>query len=210
MATAALTQANYNAPYASEFSSSRRRYHGTFVFGAGNYVTGGLMPNWNPTTGIQGAPIFGGGYTQTNTGSSLITGVTVSGTTCVFSTKNTPTVGQYVTLTGFTASTLTPFNGITAQVTAVTAGVSFTCVITTTATTTTGTGQYIVVTGPDTQWITSISGSGYEYRYNKATALVQIFTGAAAQSPMTELAAGALPGGVTADIIEYEAEYVSI
>jgi hypothetical protein len=128
----------------------------------------------------------------------------------VFATKNTPKVGQYVTLSGFTASTLTPFNGITAQVTAVTANTSFTCVITTTATTTTGQGQFSVVIGPDTQWIESVSGSGYVYAYNKPTGLIQIFTGAAAQSPLTELAAGALPAGVLSDVVEFEAEYVSI
>jgi hypothetical protein len=205
-----LTQATYAAPYASEFTSSRRRYHGSLVFVAGNYIAGGLLPNWDNATGIYAGPIFSGGFTQANLGSALITGVTVTGTTCVFATKNTPKVGQYVTLSGFTASTLTPFNGITAQVTAVTANTSFTCVITTTATTTTGQGQFSVVIGPDTQWIESVSGSGYVYAYNKPTGLIQIFTGAAAQSPLTELAAGALPAAVLSDVVEFEAEYVSI
>jgi hypothetical protein len=209
MATAALTQTNYNAPYHVDFTSSRRRYHGTLAFAAGNYVTGGLLPNWNPTTGVYAGSIFPGGYTQANQASALITGVTVTGTTCVFSAKATPTVGQYVTFSGFTAAGLVAFNGITAQVTAVTANTSFTCVITTTAVTTAGNGFYVFVVGPDTQWIQSIAGSGYQYAYNKATGLIQIFTGGAAQSPLTELSAGALPAAVVNDIIEYEAEYVT-
>jgi hypothetical protein len=52
--------------------------------------------------------------------------------------------------------------------------------------------------------LNSGAGSGFQYVYNPTTQKMQIFTGAAAQSPLTELSAGALPGGVTGDVIEFE------
>jgi hypothetical protein len=52
--------------------------------------------------------------------------------------------------------------------------------------------------------LNSGAGSGYQYAYNPTTQKMQIFTGAAAQSALTELSAGALPGGVTSDVIEFE------
>lgn len=62
---------------------------------------------------------------------------------------------------------------------------------------------------PDTVWLQSISGSGFSYAYNKATGKIQIFTtGTATQSPAAELANGAVPAGVIADIIEFEAQWV--
>lgn len=213
MATALLTQTVYNPPYGTDFTAQRLYFHGSLSFGAGSYITGGLMPNWNPTTGVMGTlqqangeNVLISGFTVSSP--ALITAVTVTGTTIVSSTKATPTLGQYVTFGGFTASTLVALNGITAQVTAVTAGVSFTTVITTTATTTTGQGCATTVIGPDTMWIQTVSGSGYQYSYNKLNGLIQIFTGAAAQSPLTELSAGALVAGITGDVIEFEAEYV--
>ena len=52
--------------------------------------------------------------------------------------------------------------------------------------------------------LNSAAGSGFQYAYNPTTQKMQIFTGAAAQSPLTELSAGALPGGVTGDTIQFE------
>lgn len=297
MATAALNKTVYNAPYGMDLTASRTYLHGLLSFGGGNYVAGGLLPNWNPTTGIL-APLadvsgqnvlvgripttqpvlafitsftvsgttcvfstvnpppvghtvalsgfslstsiplngvsakitaisagvsFTCTITTTATSSSdtglavdlpaqtmLITGASISSTTCVFNTPAPPVVGQYVTLGGFTASTLVPFNGITAQVTAIVANTSFTCTITTTATTATGAGYANLVIGPDTMWISTIAGSGYQYSYNKANGTVQIFTGAAAQSPLAELTAGALIAGMLTDGIEFEEEYVRL
>lgn len=207
-----LTQTIYNAPYGFEFTSQRNHYHGALVFAAGSYITGGLLPNWNNTTAMLtglsttvGVSALIAAYTIPPT--ALITAVTVTGTTVVSATKATPTLGQYVTFGQFTALTLVPLNGITAQVTAVTAGVSFTVIVTTTAVTTVGLGQATTVIGPDSMWIESVASTGYVYAYNKANGLVQIFTGAAAQSPLTELAAGALPAGVLTDIIEYEMSF---
>jgi hypothetical protein len=55
--------------------------------------------------------------------------------------------------------------------------------------------------------IYSVSGSGYGYSYNRASNKLQVFTGSAAQSPATELAAGATPAGVSGDIIEFFVEF---
>ena len=52
--------------------------------------------------------------------------------------------------------------------------------------------------------VQSNTGSGFVYQYNTPTQKLQIFTGAAAQSPLTELSAGALPAGVTGDTIGFE------
>jgi hypothetical protein len=214
MATGKLTQTVYNEPYGKDVTDHRSYLHGTMTFGAGNYVTGGLLPNWTPTTGILGPLQDQSGQnvllsTYTQPAIANITAVTVSGTTCTFNTKTPPTVGQYVTLGGFTVAALLPFNGITAQVTTSTAGTSFVCTITTTATTSANSGQAVTVIGPDTLWMQTINGSGFSYSYNKTNGLVQIFTGSAAQSPSAELAAGALPAGVTGDTVEFEAEYVT-
>jgi hypothetical protein len=53
----------------------------------------------------------------------------------------------------------------------------------------------------------SVSGSGYVYAYNRANNKLQIFTGAAAQSPLAELSAGATPAGVSGDTIEFFVEF---
>lgn len=54
----------------------------------------------------------------------------------------------------------------------------------------------------------------FEYNYVPGTTLqngkVQVFTGAAAQTALTELSAGAYPAGVLADVIEIEAVFPSM
>lgn len=55
---------------------------------------------------------------------------------------------------------------------------------------------------------TSVGGSGFVYVWNKATETLQIFTGAAAQSALTELTNGAaIPAGVSGDVIGFEARF---
>ena len=64
-------------------------------------------------------------------------------------------------------------------------------------------------TAPIMAYFTSVSGSGYDYAFNKANNKLQIFTtGASTQSPNAELAAGAVPAGVSGDVIEFDAEFV--
>jgi hypothetical protein len=56
------------------------------------------------------------------------------------------------------------------------------------------------------------NGNLYEYSYAPGTTLqngtMQVFTGAAAQTGLTELAAGNYPAGVTTDVIQGEAQFV--
>lgn len=47
--------------------------------------------------------------------------------------------------------------------------------------------------------------AGFVYVYNLASQKIQIRTGAAAQSALTDLTPGALPGGVTGDTIQFYA-----
>lgn len=55
----------------------------------------------------------------------------------------------------------------------------------------------------------SKTGSGFVYVYNYTTQKLQIFTGAAAQSALTELTnAAAIPAGVSGDTIGYRAEWL--
>ena len=55
---------------------------------------------------------------------------------------------------------------------------------------------------------TSVGGSGFVYVWNKSTEKLQIFTGAAAQSALTELTDGAaIPAGVSGDTIGFEARF---
>jgi hypothetical protein len=214
-----LAKTAYNAPYGLDLTQNRYILHGLFAFASGNYVSGGILPNYNYATYIlnslkdaSGQSVLVGKYTQPST--SQITGITVSGTTRTVLTSNPPAAGQFVTLSGFTNALSVPLNGLTVQVATVSAGVSFTATLTTTATTVTDNGLAVLVIGPDTEWIQSISGSGYVYGYNKANATVQIFTVDAAvvstQYPLIELTAGALPAAVLSDVIEFEAEYARL
>lgn len=58
-------------------------------------------------------------------------------------------------------------------------------------------------------YVETVGGSGYSYLWNKATGKIQIFTGAAAQSPGTELTSGAaIPAAVSSDVIQYEAHFL--
>jgi hypothetical protein len=62
---------------------------------------------------------------------------------------------------------------------------------------------------PDELYAYSVAGSGFVYQYNKSTGKWQIFvTGTAAGDPLEELAAAALPDGVTSDTIEFFASWV--
>jgi hypothetical protein len=64
-------------------------------------------------------------------------------------------------------------------------------------------------TAPIMAYFTSVAGSGFLYGWNKATNKIQIFTtGTATQSAQAELAAGAMPAGVSGDVIEFDASFV--
>ena len=213
MATAVLTRTVNNTPYGLDLTQSRIIEHGTYSFAAGDYVAGGLLPNWTPTTSllaatqdVSGQNVLVGHYTQVVTGGITFVTSASSGATTTIYTAVAPAAGTWVTFSGLT--TATALNGLTLKVATSTTG-SFTVVSTVpTQSKTADTGQFAVYLAPDDEWIQSSTGAGFVYQRNKTTGGIQIFTGAAAQSALTELTAGALPGGVTGDTIAFESEWV--
>lgn len=73
-------------------------------------------------------------------------------------------------------------------------------------------GQSVLVdsltVAPERMILTSSSGSGYLYYYNKSTGNVQIFEGTAVAGPLAELPNGDLPDGVLGDTIDSVAEWI--
>jgi len=67
-------------------------------------------------------------------------------------------------------------------------------------------------TTPAVAWFYSnapVSTNDYIYVWNKSTNKLQIYTGAAAQTGLTELTDGAsIPAGVSGDTIEFRAEFL--
>jgi hypothetical protein len=61
---------------------------------------------------------------------------------------------------------------------------------------------------PDDIVFTSVAGSGYVYQWNAASGKIQILESSAANGPFAELPNGALPAGVLADVIKFEAIWV--
>lgn len=64
---------------------------------------------------------------------------------------------------------------------------------------------------PDTVWIQSVSGSGFQYSYVKSTGKIEIFgsgSGVANSPASVELTAITIPAAVLNDVIEFEAEWV--
>jgi hypothetical protein len=214
MATSQLTRTINNAPYGLDLTQSRIIEHGSYSFGAGNYTTGGLLPNWNPTTetlsptqDVSGQNVLVGHYTQATIG--IITAVTSasSGATTTIYTAVAPAAGTWVTFSGLT--TATALNGLTLQVATSTTGSFTVASAVPTQSKTADTGQFVVALAPDDEWIESVAGSGFIYQRNKTTAAIQIFTtGTASGDALNELAAGALPAGVTGDTISFESEWV--
>ena len=68
--------------------------------------------------------------------------------------------------------------------------------------------QQDVYPAPDEMLVYSESGSGFVYTYIRTTGKIMVQTGAAAQSPLTELSAGALPAGVTGDKVRFIASWL--
>lgn len=60
----------------------------------------------------------------------------------------------------------------------------------------------------------SLVGSGYLYSYVPGTdntnGKIMVLTGAAAQSPLTEFTAGAVPAGVSGDTIQFHAMFLGM
>ena len=214
MALSTLAQTIFNAPYGIDETNTRMWLRGKFVFSAspGTYATGGLLPGWgvttanilNPLADSSGQNVTIPTYTQPASFSPTLSALTSNVAT--ITAKHSLVVGQFVTFAGLTNC---PFlNGLTLQVASVSTTVSFTVAFThANVTSAAENGVAVLVIGPDDMEIHSVSGSGFIYVYNKAFATIQVFTGAAAQAALTELAAGATPAGVSGDIVHFVATW---
>lgn len=251
----------FNPPYGIDQTSTRMWLRGKALFSSGSYIAGGLLPTsgWNPLAQDNGENVLISTYTQpailAPTTSSLTTNV------ATLIVGNALVVGQYVTFNSL--SNLPFLNGLTLIVTSRSA-TQFTVAFThANVASAAETGNAVLVIGPDDMILTSQTGSGYIYQYNKSFATIQIFESAAstpsgtigaqtlaiaAGTPATfpigtaantgtttlvataavtvtgistatftgtagtavalsELAVGALPAGVLADIINWSATY---
>jgi hypothetical protein len=211
-----LTMTAFNEPYGLDQTAKRWEVFGKMTFVAGNYITGGLLPNWGeqvanvlgPLQYTDGENLLLARYTQPS--SFKITNSALTSNVVTITAANSLTALQWVTFQGMT--NLPFLNGLTLQVIATGLSatqfeVNFTHANVASAA---EAGSAVLVIGPDTMiQLQSLSGSGYEYRYNKANASIQIFTtGTASGDAENELAAGALPAAVIADIVHFVASYV--
>lgn len=192
----------FNPPYGIDQTATRMWLRGKALFSAGSYITGGLQPTsgWNPLAQANGENVLIPAYTVPPvwplTNSALTSNV------ATLTVANTLVVGQYVTFGGLT--NLPFLNGLTLIV-ASRSATQFTVAFThANVSSAVETGNAVTVIGPDDMILTSQSGSGFIYQYNKADATIQIFTtGTASGDALNELAAGALPAGVLADVINW-------
>lgn len=66
-------------------------------------------------------------------------------------------------------------------------------------------GQEFIKSDLKPKYITIFGVGGFIYQYVLSTSKVMIFTGAAAQAALTELATAAVPAGVSGDVIGFYA-----
>jgi len=119
---------------------------------------------------------------------------------------NTLLPGAQVVITSSTTGIGATISGKTLTVLEST-GTAFT--VTSAATGATGTGTFSAVNPPQPYSVKFWSelASGYVYQYSRTTGVLYVLTGAAAQSALTALSAGAYPSGVLNDLIRYEAKF---
>jgi hypothetical protein len=204
--TTPLTLTVFNPPYGIDQTATRMWLRGKALFAPGSYVAGGLQPTsgWNPLAQANGENVLIPTYTTPT--ALAITNSALTSNVATITATNALVAGQYVTFAGLTNA---PFlNGLTLIV-ASAGSTSFTVAYThANVTSAAETGNATIVIGPDDMILTSQSGSGYLYQYNKANATIQILTtGTASGDGLNELAAGALPSGVTGDVINWVATY---
>lgn len=193
----------FNPPYGIDQTSTRMWLRGKGAFSAGSYVAGGFLPSsgW-ALADTSGQNVTIPTYTQPPV--AVITNSALTSNVVTITAANSLVAGQYVTFSGLT--NIPALNGQTLKV--ISSGLSATAfeVDFTHANVASAaeTGDAVTVIGPDDLIITSQTGSGVIYQYNKAFATIQIFVqGAAAQDALAELTAGALASPVLADILNF-------
>lgn len=138
-----------------------------------------------------------------------VTALAASGTTLTVTAANNLLPGAYVTIT-VASGTLGPkLAGLQLPVLSSTS-TAFTATMPSALSGTTGTGTGVGINGvvPYVTSFWSSLDSGYSYQYNSTTGCLFVQVGGASVSlPSANLAAGAYPSGVLADVIKYEARF---
>jgi hypothetical protein len=204
----AATLSVFNPPYGLDLTNQRTWLRGKLIWTAGTYVAGGQLPvgAYAPWKDVAGDNVLVAAYSTPPVAS--ITNSVLTSNVVTITATNALVAGQYVTFSGLT--NIPSLNGLTLIVSGTGLSTSAFEVALTHANVLSAveTGNAVVVIGPDDMTLTSQSGSGYIYQYNKANATIQILTtGTASGDGLNELAAGALPSGVTGDVINWVATY---
>jgi hypothetical protein len=138
---------------------------------------------------------------------ATITALSASGGVVTVTATNAYVPGAQVTITSASSGIGAGLTGNTYTVLQST-GSAFTITSTATGATGTGTASGINPPQPYSVQVWSELASGYLYQYSRTTGVLYVLTGAAAQSPLTALSAGAYPSGVLNDLIRYEATFL--
>jgi hypothetical protein len=135
-----------------------------------------------------------------------VTALSASGGIVTVTATNNLLPGAQVVITSATSGIGATISGKTLTVLSST-GSAFT--VTSSATGATGTGTYSGINPPQpfSVKVWSELASGFVYQYSRTTGVLFVLTGAAAQSALTALSAGAYPSGVLNDLIRYEATF---
>jgi hypothetical protein len=210
MAVATVTVTTQGFPVDVDNTMRREVVYGiaTFVGASPSYVLGGIRVNFNleklkcqtmiPAWTDLGS-VSGSGYQYIiNSVGALITNIALTTNVVTITANNNLAVGDKVLISGVTTATF--LNGVTLTVAAGVSATSFTAPFTHANYGTAGDTGFALPT-------TYVSGLPFQGN-------LQIFTGAAAQSPLAELSTGALPAGivgsatVNADQIAIKAEFI--
>ena len=147
-------------------------------------------------------PLQGANATLTGT----VTALSASAGIVTVTAANTFLPGAQVVVTSTTSGIGTSISGKTLTVLQSTS-TAFT--VTSSATGATGTGTFSGINPPQPFSVKFWSelASGYVYQYSRTTGVLYVLTGAAAQSALTALSAGAYPSGVLNDLVRFEAKF---
>lgn len=203
LATATLTINNY--PIGSDNTQRIQRHFGRLAIGANplTYTAGGIRINFSALEPIKAGPPYllpmwmdvyslaGSGFDYNwNPLGSKITNLALTTNVVTITAANNLTVGDVVTLSGLT--TTPALNGISLTVASAVAA-SFTANLT----------HGNIGTAAETgNCLPILYASGLPFQGN-----LQVLTGAAAQSPLTELTTAAVPATVSGDVIGFRAEF---
>lgn len=208
MADSTITATAFNEPYGIDQTSQRIWLRGKFAIAAGNWVTGGLLPNWQAILDASGQAVLLPTYSQPT--ALNITNSALTSNVATLTAANSLVVGQYVTFSGLT--NLPFLNGktlIVASRNSTTFTVAFTHANVGSAA---ENGTAVLVIGPDDLVVHSVAASGYIYEYVKSTGTIVALQSAdqtvPGAGPLVQPTGGAAtPDGITGDTIHFTASW---